>query len=102
MQTADAQLGFGPALEDSVKLAVQASWGVMKADADVIGRALFAKLFARNPALLKNFGFRDVPNYIDSRALKVRAGTGGVEYTSFGACTSIQPGPLVWGCGPEF
>ena len=69
---ADAQLGFGFALEDSVKLAVQASWNVIKSDADAIGRALFSKLFARSPALLRNFGFRDVPNYMDSRALKAR------------------------------
>ena len=76
-EASPADDGFGFALADSVKLAVQASWNVIKADADAIGRAMFGKLFERDPALLKNFGFRDVANYQDSRALKARCSKGG-------------------------
>ena len=50
---------------------LQESWALVKGRMDAVGMSVLARLFVKQPERLKLFGFRDDPNYLSGRSLKV-------------------------------
>ena len=60
-------------IDADVAAEVQRSLKALAAHSKVVGRAFFALFFARRPDLMRLFGFRNDPNFLQSRGLKVHA-----------------------------
>ena len=46
----------------------------MKGRVDAVGMSVLVRLFVKQPERLRLFGFRDDPNYLSGRSLKVGEG----------------------------
>lgn len=64
---------LAPDKNQLVSDAVLSSWAFVKDDIDLIGQRALVKLFVRDPPLLKLFGFRNDPDVLASRGLKMHA-----------------------------
>ena len=58
-------------LPPTAMTAVQLSWSLVKGRMDAVGKSVLAKLFEKQPDKLQLFGFREDPNYLNGRSLKV-------------------------------